>query len=65
MAMASVTEWAGSAAKRNCLAVEEGEFDTRVPGTALSDKVEDYKDELVWADEPKSALTDCNCSPAD
>ena len=49
--MASVTEWAGSAAKRNCLADEEGEFDTRVPGTALSAKVED---ELVWADEPKS-----------
>ena len=47
--MASGIEWAGSAAKRNCLADEEGAFDTRVPSTALGIRVED---DLVWSDEP-------------
>ena len=47
--MASGIEWAGSAAKRNCLADEDGTFDTRVPITALGIRVED---DLVWGDEP-------------
>ena len=47
--MASGIEWAGSAAKRNCLADEDGTFDTRVPSTALGIRVED---DLVWGDEP-------------